>query len=95
MPFISCKYYITLILSTLYTIEKPGKTLHLLKASSKKINPHKKRVKVPLLGTIKEFHSASKAKSSLFNGLRDPTLSQSNYTIIGKDDVNENEMEDK
>jgi hypothetical protein len=29
--------------------------LHLLKASSKKINPTKKRLKIPLMGTIKEY----------------------------------------
>ena len=33
--------------------------LNLLKASSKTINPHKKRKIIPLLGSIKNFHEAS------------------------------------
>jgi hypothetical protein len=64
MPFISCKYNLTYKFNQLHIIEKPGKTLHLLKASSKKINPSKKRVKIPLLGSIKEFHIASKTKKA-------------------------------
>ena len=62
MPFISSKYDLSIPSHILYFIEKPGKTLHLLKASSKKINPNKKRLKIPLLGSIKEFHTASKSK---------------------------------
>jgi len=62
MPFISSKYDMSIPSHILYCIEKPGKTLHLLKASSKKINPNKKRLKIPLLGTITEFHTASKSK---------------------------------
>ena len=62
MPFISCKYGYTYQLTLSYIIEKPGKTLHLLKASSKRFNPTKKRLKIPLLGTIKEFKVASKVK---------------------------------
>ena len=42
-----------MILST----EKNGKTLNLLKASAKKINPHKKRKVIPLLGNIKNWHA--------------------------------------
>ena len=34
----------------------------MLKASSKKINPTKKRAKIPLLGSIKDFKAASKVK---------------------------------
>ena len=39
-------------------IEKNGKTLYLLKQSSKKIAAKKQRKQVPLLGTIKEYHAA-------------------------------------
>jgi len=42
----------------LFVIEKNGKTLNLLKASAKKINPNKKRKKIPLIGTIKEYKVA-------------------------------------
>ena len=45
------------------TVEKKGKTLHLLKASSKKINPHKKRKIIPLLGGIREFHKVNEELS--------------------------------
>jgi hypothetical protein len=45
------------------TVEKKGKTLHLLKASSKKINPHKKRKIIPLLGGIREFHKSNEELS--------------------------------
>ena len=53
MPFISCKSTFCHALTLLFTIEKSGKTLHLLKASAKKISPNKKRKVIPLLGTIK------------------------------------------
>ena len=36
-------------------VEKNGKTLHLLKAGSKQASGVKKRKKVPLLGTFKEY----------------------------------------
>ena len=39
-----------------------GKTLHLLKSSSKKIEKNKKRKTIPLLGTIQDWHQ-SKRKS--------------------------------
>ena len=55
MPFISCKYLIKTLLTIFNLIERPGKCLHLLKANSKKINPTKKRLKIPLMGTIKEY----------------------------------------
>ena len=31
--------------------------INLLKASAKKINPHKKRKIIPLMGTIKKYHA--------------------------------------
>ena len=31
--------------------------INLLKASSKKINPHKKRKIIPLMGSIKKYHA--------------------------------------
>ena len=62
-----------------WLLEKKGKTLHLLKASSKKINPNKKRKVVPLLGTIQDFFKASKSK---------PQVSQPSQMIVDsqKDD---------
>ena len=59
MPFLSCKFLIVLLIDNLLIIEKKGKTLHLLKASSKKINPNRRRKIIPLLGSIKDFHLAS------------------------------------
>ena len=58
MPFISSKYLNILKFNLIYLIGKNGKTLNLLKASSKKINPNKRRKIIPLLGTIKEFQNA-------------------------------------
>jgi len=46
------------------TTEKPGKTLHLLKARSKPIQAKRQRKKVPLLGTFGQYKE-SKAKASL------------------------------
>ena len=82
MPFISCKLYLSIASHILYSIEKPGKTLHLLKASSKKINPNKKRLKIPLLGTITEFHTASKSKVDAKN--KTNPLDLPNITITGE-----------
>ena len=42
---------------------KNGKTLNLLKASAKKINPNKRRKIIPLMGTIKDFHNAAEENS--------------------------------
>ena len=46
--------------------EKSGKTIHLLKADSKPYTGSKKRKKVPLFGTIEQFHE-SKKKPEPFN----------------------------
>jgi len=89
MPFISCKYYIICIHIFLFNIEKRGKTLHLLKASSKKISPKKRRKIIPLLGTIKDFHKAAietNASNVNAGGPQDE-----NYTILNKSDVNNDE----
>jgi hypothetical protein len=59
MPFLSRKFTPNLFPKPYLNIEKKGKTLHLLKASSKKINPHKKRKVIPLLGRIGEFHKSN------------------------------------
>ena len=59
MPFISSKLILILKLTQLLCIEKNGKTLNLLKASSKKINPKKKRKVVPIFGSIKMYHEAT------------------------------------
>ena len=50
-------------LTSLFT-EKPGKTLHLLKARSKPIQSGRKRKKIPTLGTFSQYKE-SKSKSSL------------------------------
>ena len=42
----------------LYTSQKKGKFLNLLKASAKPINKNKKRKIIPLLGSIKDYHNA-------------------------------------
>ena len=47
------------------------------------------------MGTINDFKQALNSQSSIINGENDPSLVQSNYTVIGKDDINENEMDDK
>jgi len=66
MPFVSSKSFYLFPLNYLSTIEKNGKTLNLLKASAKKINPSKKRKIIPLMGTIKQYHLAvQQDKSSL------------------------------
>ena len=41
-----------------FTSKKNGKTLHLLKASAKPQQPHKKRKIVPIIGSLSEFKSA-------------------------------------
>ena len=46
------------------SIEKKGKTLHLLKASSKKISPKKKRKIYPILGTIQKYKKDIEEASS-------------------------------
>ena len=60
LPFKSCKFQIVYASILLCFIEKNGKTLYLLKQSSKVISAKKQRKVVPLLGTIKEYHSARK-----------------------------------
>jgi hypothetical protein len=63
MPFLSRKFSSYLFPNPNINIEKKGKTLHLLKASSKRINPNKKRKIIPLLGSIKEFHKVNEELS--------------------------------
>ena len=41
-----------------FTSKKNGKMLNLLKASSKKINPNKRKKVYPLLGNIKHYHAS-------------------------------------
>ena len=57
MPFKSSKYNSFTTLTAILNIEKNGKTINLLKASAKKINPHKRRKVYPLLGNIKSYHN--------------------------------------
>ena len=67
LPFKSskyCQYKSTLSLSF---IESNGKTLHLLKNSSKKIEKNKKRKVIPLLGTIKDWHQSKRKPQPQFN----------------------------
>ena len=40
--------------------QKSGKTIHLLKSGSKKIQTGKKRKKIPILGTIKHYKESKK-----------------------------------
>ena len=40
-----------------FSIEKPGKTIFLLKSKSKPHQGGKKRKEVPLLGTLQEYQS--------------------------------------
>ena len=56
MPFLSRKFLLLKPNVVFLHIEKKGKTLHLLKASAKMINPNKKRKVIPLMGTIKQYH---------------------------------------
>ena len=42
----------------MFLIEKNGKTLNLLKVKAKPIPEKKKRKKISILGTIKEFRAA-------------------------------------
>ena len=56
--FLVSYYFKTSLLNIYHNIEKKGKTLHLLKAKSKRINPNKRRKVIPLLGSIKDFHNA-------------------------------------
>ena len=61
----------------------------MLKASSKKISPKKRRKIIPLLGTIKDFHKAAietNASNVNAGGPQDE-----NYTILNKSDVNNDE----
>lgn len=65
MPFVSSKWFDVVWLTEFWIIGKNGKTLHLLKASAKKINPNKRRKVIPLLGSISEFHAVNKSESGL------------------------------
>ena len=58
LPYKSRKLLILSFLIVSICIEKNGKTLYLLKQSSKIISSKKKRKVVPLLGTIKDYHAA-------------------------------------
>ena len=63
MPYISRKYNCFWWFNEWFYIEKNGKTLNLLKASAKKINPNKKRKVIRLLGTITDYHVANQAEA--------------------------------
>ena len=60
LPFKSSKYCQYKSTSSLSFIETNGRTLHLLKASSKKIEKNKKRKVIPLLGTIQDWHQSKR-----------------------------------
>ena len=74
-------------------IEKNGKTLHLLKASAKKINPSKKRKIIPLLGSIKDFHAADEKQKEEVKQEENPN--QQNFTIgvTNEEEDEENSMQ--
>ena len=48
------------MLIRLINIEKPGKTLDLLKTKSKPIAAEKKRKKVPILGSFSDYQESKK-----------------------------------
>ena len=59
MPYLSCKYFILSFAHQMFIfIEKSGKTLHLLKQSSKKIQTGKKRKKIAILGTLQDWQDS-------------------------------------
>ena len=45
----------SILIPSFYLIEKSGKTLHLLKQSSKPIKPREKRKKIEVMGTLAQF----------------------------------------
>ena len=87
MPFVSRKCRFNLWLTLFLYIEKRGKTLHLLKAKSKKINPNKRRKKIPLLGTIKDFHNAAQSQNVLSQNQENMNASDGNFTMVNKGDI--------
>ena len=86
MPFLSRKFSPNLFPNPHINIEKKGKTLHLLKASSKKINPHKKRKIIPLLGSIKEFHKNAEVQSQKQNASGPKKDNQGNVIMSSKNE---------
>ena len=50
-----------------FIIEKPGKTLHLLKSSSKPSKTGKKRKEIPILGTYQQYTDSKKKPQPLAN----------------------------
>ena len=53
-------FSIHLLTSTPLSPEKSGKTIHLLKSKSKKIEPGRKKRKIPTLGTFSDFKESKK-----------------------------------
>jgi len=67
LPFKSSKYCHHISTLSLSFIESNGKTLHLLKNSSKKIEKNKKRKVIPLLGTIQDWHQSKRKPQPQYN----------------------------
>ena len=87
MPFVSRKFCFNLWLTLFLYIEKRGKTLHLLKAKSKKINPNKRRKKIPLLGSIKDYHNAAQNLNVPHQSQENMNASDGNFTMVNKGDI--------
>ena len=92
MPFVSSRYYDILQLIELLIIGKNGKTLNLLKASAKKINPNKRRKIIPLMGSIKDFHTAIEKESQANQIQSQQNMPNENFTIHAKSEFEEDEM---
>ena len=78
MPFLSCKFSLLKPNVVFYHIEKKGKTLHLLKASAKMINPNKRRKLIPLMGTIKQYQEGMETFQSETASVLNMSQSQQN-----------------
>ena len=81
MPFLSSKYHQHLSTNLYISIAKRGKTLHLLKASSKKIKSQKRRKVIPLLGSIKDYQVLQQSQSQS----QQQEASQSQEIVPGDD----------
>ena len=59
------------LIPAIISVEKNGKTLHLLKSSSKPAAASKKRKKIPIMGTFGQYKD-SKSKAMAAAGLAGP-----------------------
>ena len=59
----------------------------MLKAKSKKINPNKRRKKIPLLGSIKDYHNAAQNLNVPHQSQENMNASDGNFTMVNKGDI--------